>query len=513
MQKVFCALRRKTCFWMKNGVNFLICNEMKREVLFCMVAMLAANACVKESGESVSDMLNSENITFSTACVQTRTVLNDNTEIYWCDGDRIAVKGETSPFRCVLAEPSQHADFNGDVQVADEYYAVYPYEALTSWDGTIASMCLPSVQAAAEGTFADGLHITAAKTSSQEKSFTFENLLGYVRFTIGPSSGQIVSVEVEATGGESLAGNFSVDCAAETPEAVVDDGVSSVTLSSETALEDGDYYIALLPGEYAQGLQFTFTDTDGATASVSYDKALAMHAGHINPIGTVSGLEWSSTVIWRGSETLNGWAGNQDLAWGGYDWSNVKEGDLLRIYGSPVDAEAGWWLLNLSVGDGWGTLAGVPGQYGKAVIVQETLTAEMLEHLVSKSGLVIRGDGYILEKVEIIHKVGEEKVIWDEGFTLEGWNGTQALAWGGYDWSSVKAGQTLTVYLSDAQDGWCYSLRVADGWANISGMAPQFGDDVVTEVVLTQEVLDQLRNKNGLVITGDKCTISKLTIK
>ena len=44
-------------------------------------------------------------------------------------------------------------------------------------------------------------------------------------------------------------------------------------------------------------------------------------------------------------------------------------------------------------------------------------------------------------------------------------------------------------------------------------MAPQFGDDVVTEVVLTQNVLNQLISKNGLVITGDKCTVSKLTLK
>ena len=498
---------------MMSGVNFLTRSEMKREVLFCMIAMLVANACVKESGESVPDMQNSENITFSTTCMHTKTVLKDNTKIYWCDGDRIAVKGEISPFRCVLAEPSQQADFNGDVETADEYYAVYPFEALVSWDGTIASMNLPSVQEAAKGSFADGLHITAAKTTSQEKSFTFENLLGYVRFTIGPSSGSIKSVEVKAVGGEPLAGSFSVDCAAEVPEVTVAKGVSIVTLSSETALEEGDYYIALLPGVYSQGLQFTFTNTDDATASVAYEKSLTLHPGHINPIGTVSGLEWSSTVIWRGSETLNGWAANQDLAGGKYDWSKVKEGELLRIYGTPVDAGAGWWVLDLSVGD-WGPLAGVPDQYGKAVIVQETLTAEMIEHLVNKSGLIIRGDGYILEKVEIIHKVGEEKVIWDEDFTLVGWEkGIQALAWGGYKWSSVKAGQTLTIYLSDVQDGWCYSLRVGDGWANIVGMAPQFGDDVVTEVVLTQNVLNQLISKNGLVITGDKCTVSKLTLK
>ena len=158
---------------MKSGVNFLTRSEMKREVLFCMISILVANACVKESGEYVSDMQNSENITFSTNCMHTKTVLKDNTKIYWCDGDRIAVKGEISPFRCVLAEPSQQADFNGDVETADVYYAVYPFEALVSWDGTIASMNLPSVQEAAKDSFADGLHITAAKTTSQEKSFTF----------------------------------------------------------------------------------------------------------------------------------------------------------------------------------------------------------------------------------------------------------------------------------------------------------------------------------------------------
>ncbi|MBE6217916.1 MAG: hypothetical protein E7124_07725 [Bacteroidales bacterium] len=486
---------------------------MKKTLLFCIAAMSSVVACVKESAENISGGSDTENVTFSTYCVQTKTVLSDNTKIYWYDGDRIAVKGETSPFTCDLEEPSQQADFSGNVETADVYYAVYPHGALTSWSGTVAAMTLPSKQSAQKGSFADGLHMAAAKTTSQEKSFTFENILGYVKFTIGPSSGSIRSVEVTATGDEALAGSFTVDCASDTPEAVVSTGVSTVVLSSETVLEEGDYYIALLPGEYSHGLQFTFTDIDGATASASYNKALTMEAGHINPIGTVKGLKWSSTVIWRGSSTLEDWSGNQDLAWGGYDWSTVKPGELLRIYGTPVDVDADWWLLNLSVGDGWGTLAGVPGQYGKAVIVQETLTAEMIDHLVEKSGLVIRGDGYILKKVEIIHDVAEENVIWSDGFTFEGWNGMQGLAWGGYDWSSVKAGQTLVVYLSDAQDGWCYSLRVADGWANISGMAPQFGDDVVTKIVLTQEVLDQLTSKNGLIITGDKCTVSKLALK
>ena len=67
---------------MKSGVNFLTRSEMKREVLFCMVVMLAANACVKESGESVSDMLNSQNITFSTTCMHNKNILKDNNKIY-----------------------------------------------------------------------------------------------------------------------------------------------------------------------------------------------------------------------------------------------------------------------------------------------------------------------------------------------------------------------------------------------------------------------------------------------
>lgn len=147
----------------------------------------------------------------------------------------------------------------------------------------------------------------------------------------------------------------------------------------------------------------------------------------------------------------------------------------------------------------------------------ETIKANAGDFNGVKTGVIIQGDGMYFNKIVLKTPVEEtETVIWDKGFTIDDWNGMQELAWGGYDWSSVKAGQTLKFYCSPyLTDGswYCISLRSGTKWDNLAGVQVQHDNPTVAEVVLTQEAVDDLNANNGLVVSGYKCVLSKITIK
>ena len=119
-------------------------------------------------------------------------------------------------------------------------------------------------------------------------------------------------------------------------------------------------------------------------------------------------VEWEislAVTIWEGEFICSGWSGNQDLAWGGYDWSTFKVGKSLIFTVDFVDPTSGWACISPRVGDGWGAWPSVgqidlipSAETQKVVYVP---TAEDVEALQTKNGLVMTGDGYILRKIEI----------------------------------------------------------------------------------------------------------------
>ncbi len=129
--------------------------------------------------------------------------------------------------------------------------------------------------------------------------------------------------------------------------------------------------------------------------------------GHTAVINKIA-LEYersSETVIWEGAWTCAGWNGNQDLAWDGYDWSTVKAGAKLRIYMTPTvaDPDADWWVISLRSGTSWANLAApIPDQYGRpGTVLEVTLEAGTVEELARENGLIITGDGFILNKITL----------------------------------------------------------------------------------------------------------------
>ncbi|HEY9543041.1 IPT/TIG domain-containing protein [Prevotella sp.] len=107
-------------------------------------------------------------------------------------------------------------------------------------------------------------------------------------------------------------------------------------------------------------------------------------------------------TIWTGSFNNAGWAGNQDLAWGAFDWSTAKAGQVLTFYVEGNDPAAGWACISLRYGDGWGNMPNDQiNLTGSSTVATYTLTPEALDLLINKNGLVITGDGVTIKKVTL----------------------------------------------------------------------------------------------------------------
>lgn len=266
---------------------------------------------------------------------------------------------------------------------------------------------------------------------------------------------------------------------------------------------NGSVLYVSLPETCGKNTTITLESSDGSALDYIYD---------FIPATSVK------QQIWSGMWECAGWGGNQDLAWGAFDWSTVPAGATMTITMTPTTD--GWWCISLRHGDGWGNIPGLADQYDTPEngVLTVVLTQEVLNDLIANNGLVVTGDGFIMNKIELEWENSLETAIWEGSWTNSGWGGNQDLGWGGYDWSTVKPGTLLRAYCTpiDPTAWWCISFRHGDGWGNLPGDAgaqidtPEGG---VAELTLTKEILDDLIANGGLIITGDGYTLTKVTLE
>lgn len=274
---------------------------------------------------------------------------------------------------------------------------------------------------------------------------------------------------------------------------------------------DGEDVTYILNGSTLY-VQIPGSSSANTTITLVSDNGSVTYAMNIDP------GDFIVTPIWTAGFDCSGWNGNQDLAWGGYDWASVQPGMILRFELESTKPAGDWWCISLRHGDSWGALAGVPGQYDTPESpLDVVLTKEILDDLVANNGLVVTGDGYHLSRICLVQDLRYGDAIWEGLFECSGWNGDQSLAWGGYDWTQVKAGQTLFFHMtSTVAEGewWCISLRHGDSWGALAGVPGQYDSpECPLGVKLTQETIDDLVASNGLVITGTGFNLTKVSLK
>lgn len=231
--------------------------------------------------------------------------------------------------------------------------------------------------------------------------------------------------------------------------------------------------------------------------------------------------EAPETTIWAGNFYIGNWnAGMQDLAWGGYDWSTAKAGQVLTVYLKP-DMSEGWSQIRV----GNGSWAALPGTADVNPLTAEdtkfsvTLTQAMIDEMVANGGLVICGAFFTVTKITLSIL---ETTIWSGSFALGGWAaGMQELAWGGYDWSTVAAGTTVKLYYEVDPSVGYINIRFGNGsWAALpstqgwgpDGNASPDPSETSIKTVLTDADMEQLRTAGGLVICGAGIICKKVVL-
>ena len=250
-------------------------------------------------------------------------------------------------------------------------------------------------------------------------------------------------------------------------------------------------------------------------------------------------VEYDIAVIPQGTVTRTLWIGSIDLA----NWTGNTQGTL------PVDAldnlpaganvelkiqytaTADQIQLKGNTGD-WTAVDLDNGEYKEHVYELDPnakeftipLSATTIAALKAKAtnwgGLIIfGGKGAILTKISAEISIPLETTIWNGTFNIVKWNGMKDLSWDGYDWSKVKAGTTLRLYYNKINAGeWaCISLRSGTSWNNLPApIASQYDlneDEGKVEVSIAANVLQDLIDNHGLVVTGDNCTLTKITLE
>lgn len=295
-----------------------------------MVALLAFFSCVEDvdDGKLSEESDEPVEMVFAASFGATKATLVDDVEVWWMPGDRILVNGDT--FNSDITQQAREADFTGMSSPAARYDALYAKSmSETSWkDGSYKVKLVPT-QYAAKGQFP--AYLSAASCHDDDKSLKFDHLLGYVKVTIPEGSMPVSELWVSARGGEIMSGNeVAVDFSGRQPQLVKpalsykDEKWTFARLISASYLDPGDYYIAVYPGTYSEGLDFKFVREDGREIVRTIDQKLTLLPGEISDFSfdlydqfdalmqlykATGGDDWVINDGWGTDKPLNEWYG------------------------------------------------------------------------------------------------------------------------------------------------------------------------------------------------------------
>lgn len=225
----------------------------------------------------------------------TKTVMDENNNIRWSEGDQIIAFMKSSyghKYKLISSFVGKtYADFEpatsagGNLSAGAEWnhnVVYYPYSAdvgaIKSGDNYTLSVVLPSEQSYAAESFGNGFFPMVAV--SENNNITFKNVLGGIKLQLRGTQ-EVKSIKLEGKNNEKLSGTATVTAYTDEtkPAITMASGAftslvlncgSGVQLNESKATE---FIIALPPVLFSKGFTVTVTDTDSKTYTVETDKA------------------------------------------------------------------------------------------------------------------------------------------------------------------------------------------------------------------------------------------------
>lgn len=137
---------------------------------------------------------------------------------------------------------------------------------------------------------------------------------------------------------------------------------------------------------------------------------------------------------------------------------------------------------------------------------------------------LISSNGEIEYTFPFVSGVAEETVIWTGNFDLGNWaNGMQDLAWSGYDFSALQAGNTIIVYFTQDATASSWQLKLGRGsdWSTLPDFQEYAGGGDATDLTagatsfsyqLGANDVNEILTNNGLIFQGANVTLTQISI-
>ena len=293
---------------------------MKKITLYTLsLAALISMSCAKEAAPEATY---GDSVIFQATLgeVDAKAVLTEgatSSKVTWEAGDKVSLWAENLMYE-YKADNSGSKSTLSPVKggsLADEYYALYPYDAEATLASGVITTTLPAVQTAKMTSFSHHL----AVSYSTSLSLGFKNVCGLFRIDITEPT--ITKVEFKGNANEDVAGKIAITVG-DAPAWSAVSGAKTVTLSAEEGknLHLGVYYLAVLPQEFNSGVTVTTYYKDGSTFVKNVTDKVVLAA---------SGLVGGSTGKWQVETLATGMGNNtQDLAFApdGNIWYSVRTG-------------------------------------------------------------------------------------------------------------------------------------------------------------------------------------------
>ena len=267
---------------------------MKRKIMGLMAILAMAVACQKN--ESITQETDTTLYATMEEVASTRTMLDDNNNVLWSEGDQIVAFMKTSLGLKYQVTPESvgktAARFTkistgnpDDLYAGSELshnVAYYPYSdianCMRSGENYEISVILPTEQTYTANSFGNGsLPMVAV---SEDNKITFRNVCGGMKLQLKGTQ-KVVSIKVEGKNGELLSGAATVTAYTdETKPAITmaSSASTSLTLNCGSGVQlnestSTEFIIVLPPVLFSKGFTVTVTDTDSKTYTVETDKA------------------------------------------------------------------------------------------------------------------------------------------------------------------------------------------------------------------------------------------------
>ena len=281
---------------------------MKRSIIILMAASaIAAISCTKESKDQ--PVVEKEQVTMSfDATIGTPTkveIASSETvdgvtthKLNWSVGDKIKVYSDNEEgregveFTTDISEPSATASFEGTIDAADAYYAFYPSSAKAKWNyiNRYFFVAIPQNQTSV------GVSSIYSIAKADGNNLRFSHTTGLIKFTLlAGLHYKVAKVTFSGNDSEDLAGYLKVF-----PEHTENNEIStdydtyteiSLSPSEGDTFRAGTYYMMVPPESFENGINMTFTDSEGFVATKTSSNPAEIKAGGILNLGEIGGQD------------------------------------------------------------------------------------------------------------------------------------------------------------------------------------------------------------------------------